>query len=114
MDLDVSTLFDRRATNRWERTNLGDILERNTWGRPDKTAIVGWVGAYAYPENERLTYRQANELQNRIANALLARDLQRGDRVLMFCDNSVEAFITKFAIAKAGLVGRSSESELRG
>ncbi len=105
MDLDVSTLFDRHATNRWERTNLGDILERNTWGRADKTAIVGWAGAFAYPENERLTYRQANDLQNRISNALLARGLQRGDRVLMFCENSVEAFITKFAIGKVGLVG---------
>ena len=105
MDLDVSTLFDRRATNRWERTNLGDILERNTWGRADKTALVGWEGAFAYPGNERLTYQQANDLQNRVSNALLARDLQRGDRVLMFCENSVEAFVTKFAIGKIGLVG---------
>jgi acyl-CoA synthetase (AMP-forming)/AMP-acid ligase II len=39
-----------------------------------------------------------------VATALLARGLQRGDRVLMFCDNSVEAYVAKIGIAKAGLV----------
>jgi len=51
-----------------------------------------------------VTYRQANEMANRIANALLAEGLQDGDRVLLFCDNSVEALLTLFGIAKAGLV----------
>ncbi len=52
----------------------------------------------------RLTYRQANEIVNRFANALLARGLRRGDRVLLICENSVEAYLAKLATAKAGLV----------
>ena len=37
---DVTSLYDRRAVNRWERTSVGDLLERVTWSFPDKEAIV--------------------------------------------------------------------------
>jgi acyl-CoA synthetase (AMP-forming)/AMP-acid ligase II len=102
--IDVSTLHGRRAVARWERTSVGDVLERVTHSFPDATAVVGWAGAFAYPEHERLSYRQADALANRIAAALLARGLQRSDRVMFVCENSVEAFLTKIACAKAGLV----------
>ncbi|MGW4339325.1 class I adenylate-forming enzyme family protein [Rhodococcus koreensis] len=104
MAMNVHDLIDRRADNRWDRTSVGDLLERVTWSTPDKTAIVGWEGAYASPECQRLTYRQANDLANRFANGLLARGLERGDVVMLFCDNSVEALLAKHGIAKAGLV----------
>ena len=104
MPIDVTSLYDRRADNRWDRVCVGDILERVTWSRPDQVAIVGWPGAFADPECERLTYRQANDIINRFANGLLARGLHRGDRVLLVCENSVEAYLTKLATAKAGLV----------
>jgi acyl-CoA synthetase (AMP-forming)/AMP-acid ligase II len=104
MAIDVTSLTDRRASNRWDRVSVGDMWERITWSYPDKEAIVAREGACAYPENARLTYRQADELANRVANAMLARGLQRGDRVLIYCENSVEAYVTKIAIAKAGLV----------
>jgi acyl-CoA synthetase (AMP-forming)/AMP-acid ligase II len=89
--IDVTSLYDRRADNRWDRVCVGDILERVTWSRPDQVAIVGWPGAFADPACERLTYRQANDIVNRFANGLLARGLRRGDRVLLICENSVEA-----------------------
>jgi len=82
---------------------VGDLFERVTWSYPDKEAIVAWDGAFADPALQRVTYREADALANRIANALLARGLQRGDRVAMFCDNSVEAYLFKFGVAKAGL-----------
>jgi acyl-CoA synthetase (AMP-forming)/AMP-acid ligase II len=104
MDLDVSSLHHRHATHRWERVSVGDVLERVTWSYPDKEAIVGWAGAYAHPEHERLTYRAADRLVNKVANGLLALGLRRGDRVLLFCENSVEAYVTKLGVAKAGLV----------
>ncbi|HEX3788856.1 MAG TPA: AMP-binding protein [Pseudonocardiaceae bacterium] len=104
MALDVSSLNHRHAVHRWERVSVGDILERLTWSYPDKEAIVGWQGAYGHPEHERLTYRMADELANRLANGLLAQGLQHGDRVLLFCENSVEAYVAKIGIAKAGLV----------
>jgi acyl-CoA synthetase (AMP-forming)/AMP-acid ligase II len=104
MQIDVESLFGRRAVNRWERTSIGDLFERVRWSTPDKEAIVARQGAFANPERERITYAQADDLATSVATALLARGLQRGDRVLMFCDNSVEAYVAKIGIAKAGLV----------
>jgi acyl-CoA synthetase (AMP-forming)/AMP-acid ligase II len=104
MQIDVESLFGRQASNRWERVSVGDMFERVCWSTPDKEAIVALPGAAADPSRARLTYAQADELANRVANALIGRGLQRGDRVLMFCDNTVEAFVTKVGIAKAGMV----------
>src|SRR3954452_11980917 len=103
-DFDVTTLRGRRADRRWNRTAVGDLLERLTWSRPDQEAIVGWAGAYGDPAFARVTYRQADEAANRVANALLAAGLEPADRVLLYCENSVEALLTLLGIAKAGLV----------
>ena len=104
MAIDVTSLTNRRASDRWDRVSVGDMWERITWSYPDKEALVAREGACAYPGNARLSYREADELANRCANAMLARGLQRGDRVLLYCENSVEAYVAKIAIAKAGLV----------
>src|SRR3954452_319410 len=104
VDLDVTSLHRRRATRRWERMSVGDLIERVTWSRPDQVAIVGRPGAYADARFAALTYRQADTVANQVANALLAGGLERGDVVLLFCENSVEAYLAKIGIAKAGLV----------
>jgi acyl-CoA synthetase (AMP-forming)/AMP-acid ligase II len=104
VDLDVTSLHHRRSVHRWERMSVGDLIERVTWSRPDKLAIVGRPGAYADEQLRALTYRQADQLANQVANALLAGGLERGDVVLLFCENSVEAYLAKIGIAKAGLV----------
>ena len=104
MTLDVTSLNQRRAVHRWERVSVGDILERLRWSVPDKEAIIGWAGAYASPEHERLSYAQADDLAGQVASGLLAQGLRAGDRVMLLCENSVEAYLTKIGIAKAGLV----------
>src|ERR1700730_15715645 len=104
VDLDVTSLHHRRAVQRWERMSVGDLIERVTWSRPDKEAIVGRPGAYADEQMRALTYRQADQAANQVAHALLANGLERGDVVLLFCENSVEAYLAKIGIAKAGLV----------
>lgn len=104
MDPDVTTLRGRRATRRWERTSVGDVLERLTWSYPDQIAIAGWPGAYGDERFARLTYRQADHIANRFAHALARAGLQPGARVLLFCENSVEACLAKIGIAKAGMV----------
>lgn len=101
---DVESLHGRRATDPVNRLAVGDILSRLTWSRPDAEAIVAAPGACGDPAFARLTYRQADEASNRVANALLAAGLQRSDRVLLYCENSVEAVLTMLGIAKAGLV----------
>jgi acyl-CoA synthetase (AMP-forming)/AMP-acid ligase II len=104
VELDVTNLRGRRAVNRWERTSIGDVFERLTWSYPDKIAITGWAGAYADERLRSVTYRQADEIANQLANALLGRGLLPGARVLLFCENSVEAYLAKIGVAKAGMV----------
>jgi acyl-CoA synthetase (AMP-forming)/AMP-acid ligase II len=104
LEYDVTTLSGRRASQRWNRMAVGDLLERVCWAAPDKEAIIGCEGAFGSPQFERLTYARADQAANRVANALRAEGLRRGDRVLLFCDNSVEALLVLFGIAKAGLV----------
>ena len=65
MDLDVTSLHHRRAVHRWERMSVGDLIERVTWSRPDKVAIVGRPGAYADEQMHALTYRQADRSPTR-------------------------------------------------
>jgi acyl-CoA synthetase (AMP-forming)/AMP-acid ligase II len=103
-DFDVTSLHHRRATHRWERTSVGDLLERMTWSFPDQDALIGRPGAYGDEAFSRLSYRQADAVANQIANGLLARGLQRGDVVMMFCENSIEGYLIKIGAAKAGLV----------
>ncbi|HEY0719131.1 MAG TPA: AMP-binding protein, partial [Streptosporangiaceae bacterium] len=103
-DLDVTSLHHRRATHRWERTSVGDLFERMTWSFPDAEALIGRDGAYGDEAFHRVTYAQADEFANQIANGLLARGLRHGDVIMMFCENSIEGYLVKIAAAKAGLV----------
>jgi len=102
--IDVTTLRGRRAVNRWERTSVGDVFERLTWSYPDEVAISARPGAYGDEQFRAATYRQADAVASRVAHALADAGLEPGDRVLMVCENSVEAFLAKVGIAKAGMV----------
>ena len=102
--IDVETLRGRRAVHRWERTSVGDVFERLTWSRPDQVAISAAEGAYGEAQFASVTYREADQAANRLAHALAAAGLVPGDRVLLFCENTVEAFLAKIGIAKAGMV----------
>ncbi|WP_226356822.1 AMP-binding protein [Pseudonocardia sp. ICBG601] len=102
--IDVTRLRGRRAVNRWERTSVGDVFERLTWSYPDKTAITGRPGAYGEERFASVTYREADGITGQVAHALAARGLEPGARVLLFCENSVEAYLAKVGVAKAGMV----------
>ncbi|MGQ0576566.1 MAG: AMP-binding protein [Pseudonocardia sp.] len=102
--IDVETLRGRRAVRRWERTSIGDVFERLTWSRPGQAAITAADGAYGEEPFATVTYREADAAANRLAHALAAAGLEPGDRVLLFCENTVEAFLAKIGIAKAGMV----------
>ncbi|OIH85208.1 AMP-dependent synthetase [Arthrobacter sp. UCD-GKA] len=104
MEHDVRTLRGRRADQRWNRVSVGDLLERVTWSTPDKVALVGCEGAYSDARFHRVTYSEGDQIANQIAHALLAEGLEPGSRILLYCDNSVEAMLTMIGIAKAGMV----------
>ncbi|MBP2370497.1 AMP-binding protein [Pseudonocardia parietis] len=103
-EIDVTTLRGRRAVRRWERTCAGDVLERLTWSRPDQVVLTGVPGAYGDDRFAAVTARVGDAVANRFAHALAAAGLEAGDVVLLVCENSVEAYLAKIGIAKAGMV----------
>ncbi len=102
--IDVTTLRGRRAVQRWERTSFGDVLERLRWSRPDQVVLTAAPGAHGEPQFAAVTPRLGDAVANRFAQALIAAGLEPGDRVLMICENSVEAYLAKIGVAKAGMV----------
>lgn len=75
---------------------LESFLEQSASDRPDKTALV--CG------RRRLSYAELEQASNRLAHGLIALGVERGDRVAVHLDNSVEAVVSIFAVLKAGAV----------
>jgi len=73
-----------------------NFLQNNAARTPDKVALVF--------QEQRLTYQEIDAQANRLAQALLDRGVQRGDRVAIYLPNSVEAAVAIFATLKAGAV----------
>jgi acyl-CoA synthetase (AMP-forming)/AMP-acid ligase II len=103
MKLDVENLRGRRNTGRWNRTSIGDVFDRIRWSDPDREVLTSWEGAYENLENAHLTAARADILANRHANAVRTAGLKEGDIVMMVCENSAEALISKIGLAKAGV-----------
>jgi long-chain acyl-CoA synthetase len=75
---------------------LEAFLERSAARHPGKTALV--CG------RRRVSYGELEADANRLAHALLAEGVRRGQRVAVYLENSVEAVVAVFAILKAGAV----------
>jgi len=73
-----------------------DFLQDSAERFPDKTALVC--------DDRRLTYAEIEARANRLAHALVAHGVRRGDRVAVFLPNSVEAVVAIFATLKAAAV----------
>jgi len=73
---------------------IHQFLENSADRLPDKIALIC--------DGQRLTYADVEAQANRLANALRAQGLQRGDRVALYLPNSVEMAIAIFAVLKAG------------
>src|SRR5580693_9027413 len=72
------------------------FLRDSTQRFGDKVALV--------TGDARVTYRELDRASDRLAGALAARGIVRGDRVVVFMDNCREAVIAIFAALKAGAV----------
>ena len=72
------------------------FLEESVVKCPHKIALIC--------QEQRLTYAEIESQANRLANALAASGVKRGDRVLLFLPNSVELVISIFATLKANAV----------
>jgi long-chain acyl-CoA synthetase len=91
----------------FRHTLVNQFLEYSAERFPGKTALVHL--------DKRLTYRELDLMANRLANTLLSVGVERGDRVVVFMDNSIEAVISIFAILKAGaafvVINHTTKSE---
>lgn len=76
---------------------LGQILE-------EKAETCGDRNFLQYEEGKEITYREANEIVNRIANGLRKFGVEKGDKVALFLPNSLESVYLWFGVSKAGAV----------
>ena len=77
--------------------SVGDMFALTAAKYPDKTALVF--------QDERFTYGELNARVNRLARALTAAGVRKGDKVAFLFMNSPEFVVTWLAVAKAGAVG---------
>ncbi|MFZ5585483.1 MAG: class I adenylate-forming enzyme family protein [Thermodesulfobacteriota bacterium] len=80
--------------SRW--LHVGDVLRINATLYPDKEGAADLYRS--------LTFKQWNERCNRLANGLMARGLQKGDRVAVLAYNCLEWMEIYGAAAKMGLI----------
>ena len=69
-------------------------IEANAVQKPDDKALVACDGTF--------TYSELNAEMNRVANALIAKGVKRGDRVAMLLPRTSRLIFTMFGIMKAG------------
>jgi acyl-CoA synthetase (AMP-forming)/AMP-acid ligase II len=80
--------------SRW--LHVGEILRINATLYPDKEGVADLYRS--------LTFKQWNERCNRLANALMAKGLKKGDRIAKIAFNSLEWMEFYGACAKGGFV----------
>ena len=74
--------------------NLSFFLEASAGSHPDRDAVV--LG------DLRLTYAQVNGFANQVANLLVSRGIEPGDKVALSCPNLPYFPIVYYGILKAG------------
>jgi fatty-acyl-CoA synthase len=77
---------------------IGASLERTASEHPDREALV------VRHQGRRLTYAQLNDQVDRLARALLAAGIEKGDRLGIWAPNCAEWVLVQFASAKAGAI----------
>lgn len=75
---------------------LHDYLIHSASRLGDKVALVC--------SRQRVTYAEIDERSNGIAQCLVKSGVQRGDRVMIFADNTVETVVSFWAVLKANAV----------
>ncbi|WP_421706343.1 AMP-binding protein [Alloalcanivorax xenomutans] len=76
-------------------TTYLDLIHRGAGYYPDRTALV--FG------DQSLTFGETQSLSNRLAHALIERNVRRGDRVALLLNNGLYSVPVDFACVKAGV-----------
>ncbi|MFO0693797.1 MAG: AMP-binding protein [Polyangiales bacterium] len=75
---------------------LHDYLIESACRLPDEIALVC--------QKQRLSYAELDARSNALAHALVASGVERGDRVVVFADNTVETVVSFWGVLKANAV----------
>ncbi|HEX9646298.1 MAG TPA: AMP-binding protein [Alphaproteobacteria bacterium] len=78
------------------RATVGGLLRDRAQSQPDRIAVED--------RRRSWTYRELNRRVNRLAHALAARGIGRGDRVAILSENRAEYLELEFAAAKLGAI----------
>jgi len=81
------------------------FLETSAEQFPDKLAVVH--------EQNRVEYSRINRRANQLAHSLILAGVNRGDRVVILCGNSIEYIFCYYGILKAGCIAVSLNTDLR-
>lgn len=84
--------------NKKKKLYISDHFCKSARKYPDKVAIIF--------EDRQLTFREVNDLSNRIANVLRSAGLHRGDTVAIFMGNCLEYLPVFLAMSKLGVTGK--------
>jgi len=80
-----------------------NILEKHLFTMGDKPAII-WEPNEPGDENQTISYRQLYEKVNQFSNAMKAKGVKKGDRVIIYMPMVPEAAIAMLACARIGAV----------
>src|SRR4030095_11172047 len=89
------------ALSPFDGLNLDRLLDARAKERPDHPFLV-WAPFEG--DNKTWTYGQFAADAARLAGGLAARGIKPGDRVLVHLENSPEALLARFALARLGAV----------
>jgi long-chain acyl-CoA synthetase len=81
-----------------ECMTLNDLIRRTAWRLPDRTFI------YWSDRNSSVTYAQGELLSDRVAAALLALGVAKGERVGIFAHNGLDYVMAMLGIWKLGAI----------
>ena len=84
---------------------LQDLLADSAKRLPEKVALVC--------DGQRLTYAELEARSNALAHAFVHSGVARGDRVVVFADNTVQAVVSYWAVLKANAVACMVNSQTR-
>ena len=83
-----------------ERVAIGDLLRRRARDSGNLPALVDFYSN----ERRSLTYRALNTKVNKLANALVQKGIQQGDRLAVLAMNQIDVVVIYFACYKLGVI----------
>jgi fatty-acyl-CoA synthase len=86
-----------RSPELWDMT-IAEVLRQTASRFPESTALV------SRPAKQRFTWRELEQEATRVARALMALGIEKGDRVGIWATNCTEWVLAQFGTAKMGAI----------